>query len=216
MMTAKKAKAISKADPAAKGNPNELRITKEKGKSQERQLAELGLSAPALNAITARTFTKGIAGEIDLTEAVLVMREKAGKVNVGDTSELEATLTAQAVSLDTIFNELARRAALNMGEYLQATESYMRLALKAQAQCARTIEVLAAIKNPPLVFAKQANIAHGHQQVNNAPARVENTKGENELLEDQHATVDTGATQAPSLANPELETVGALHGGENV
>lgn len=214
-MTTKKAKAISKADPAAKGCPNNLKIAKEKGKSQERQLAELGLSAPALNAITARTFTKGVAGEIDLTEAVLVMREKAGKVNIGDTSELEATLTAQAVSLDTIFNELARRAALNMGEYLQATESYMRLALKAQAQCARTIEVLATIKNPPVVFAKQANIAHGHQQVNNAPACVENTKGENELLEDQHATVDTGATQAPSLTNPELETVGALHRGEN-
>ena len=79
----------------------------------------------------------------------------------------ETTLTAQAATLDAIFNEMARRAALNMGEYLDATERYMRLALKAQGQCRATLETLAAIKNPPVIFAKQANIAHGPQQVNN-------------------------------------------------
>jgi len=70
-----------------------------------------------------------------------------------------------------------------MGEYIKAAETYMRLALKAQSQCARTIEVLAAMKNPPVVFAKQANISHGHQQVNNGtnatnthtPAHTEKT-----------------------------------------
>jgi hypothetical protein len=36
----------------------------------------------------------------------------------------------------------------------------MRLALKAQAQCTRTIETLAEIKNLPVVFAKQSNIFH--------------------------------------------------------
>ena len=34
----------------------------------------------------------------------------------------------------------------------------MRLALKTQSQCRATVETLAALKNPPLVFAKQANI----------------------------------------------------------
>jgi hypothetical protein len=57
-------------------------------------------------------------------------------------------LVAQAASLNSIFTELARRAGLNMGEYIGATESYMRLALKAQAQCRATIETLAAMKNP--------------------------------------------------------------------
>ena len=42
----------------------------------------------------------------------------------------------------------------------------MRLSLKAQGQCRATLETLAVIKNPP-VFAHQANIAHGPQQVNN-------------------------------------------------
>lgn len=42
----------------------------------------------------------------------------------------------------------------------------MRLALRAQAQSARTLETLAALKNPT-VFAKQLNLA-SQQVVNNA------------------------------------------------
>ena len=42
----------------------------------------------------------------------------------------------------------------------------MRLALKAQAQARSTAEALAVIKNP-MPYIRQANIAHGHQQVNN-------------------------------------------------
>ena len=62
---------------------------------------------------------------------------------------------------------------MNMDEYIEATERYMRLALKAQGQCRATLETLAAIKNPPVVFARQANFANGPQQVNNNPTRAE-------------------------------------------
>jgi len=48
-----------------------------------------------------------------------------------------------------------------MGEYVDAADTDMRLALRAQSQCRATLETLAAIKNPPVVFANQANIAHG-------------------------------------------------------
>ena len=46
-------------------------------------------------------------------------------------------------------------------------ERYLRLALRAQGQCRATLETLGVIKNPPTVFAKQANIAAGPQHVNN-------------------------------------------------
>jgi hypothetical protein len=46
-------------------------------------------------------------------------------------------------------------------------DPYLRLALKAQTQCRATLETLATIKNPPIIYAKQANFANGHQQVNN-------------------------------------------------
>ena len=77
-------------------------------------------------------------------------------------------LSAQAVAFNAVFAEMARRAALNMGEHIGATESYMRPALKAQSQSRATVETLATIKNPPVVFARQTNINNGgQQQVNN-------------------------------------------------
>jgi hypothetical protein len=53
-----------------------------------------------------------------------------------------------------------------------AAESYFKMALKAQNQCRMTLETLSNIKNPPVVYAKQANIANGPQQVNNGPTRA--------------------------------------------
>lgn len=213
----------AKKQPPAKPkkDPNALLITRDKAVSEERKMAETALSATTLNAVTARNFVKPNLGEIDLTESVILMREKVAKVKAGDLSDLEATLTAQAVTLDTIFNELARRSLINMGQYMNAAESYMRLALKAQAQTARTIEVLAAMKNPPVVFAKQANIAHGHQQVNNAtnthaPAHTGKTVNqENELLEVDHGskTMDTRTAQTTILKDQAMATVDMLDRG---
>lgn len=128
----------------------------------------------------------------------------------------ETLLTCQVVALNTIFTELVRRSALNMGEYLDASERYLRLALKAQNQCRSTLETLAAIKNPPVVFAKQANInqGNGNQQVNNstpAPATHagKNINQQNELLEVQHGseTVVTQTTGATIGKNPAMATV---------
>ena len=68
-------------------------------------------------------------------------------------------LAIQAHTLDTIFNELARRSSSNMTEgYGEAAERYMRLALKAQSQCRTTIETLSEMKNPtPVAFVEQAD-----------------------------------------------------------
>jgi hypothetical protein len=77
--------------------------------------------------------------------------------------------SGQAHTLNAIFNDLARKAAKS--EYINQMESHLRLALKAQGQCRATLETLAAIKNPqPVAFVRQANIAHGPQQVNNSGA----------------------------------------------
>jgi len=75
-------------------------------------------------------------------------------------------LYGQMMTRSAIAVRLFSRAANNMNEYLQATEIHMRLGLKAQAQCARTAEVLGNLRAGPSVFAKQANMAN-QQQVNN-------------------------------------------------
>ena len=139
-------------------------------------------------AAVAQSFS--IHGQLDYVTLEDALTAQCRRVHGGDLKRAESILTAQAHSLDAIFANLARRAALNMGEYIGAAETYLKLALRAQSQCRATLETLAAIKSPPVVFAKQANIAHGHQQVNNStgePARVEEIKKPpTELLEHDH------------------------------
>jgi len=202
---------------AKKTNKNNLQITREKGKSDDKKLAEVGICATTLNAITARSFSNHIVGETSLLETVKTMREKVNTVNAGDIKDLEATLTAQASSLNAVYNELARRAIGS--ETMSKLEIYMRLSLKAQAQCARTIEVIASMKNPPIVFAKQANISNGHQQVNNgnlvtsthAPAHAgKEINQSNELLEHKEngEWLDNG--KATTTSNQAMATVETL------
>jgi hypothetical protein len=176
MMTTKKKSAPAKATAADVVALNTLQVKQVPGKSDALLLAESALSATAGNASTARTFAHHSFGHTGINQSIAVIQEKAAKVQAGDLSEMEALLVAQATSLDAIYTEMARRAALNMGEHLAATEIYMRLALKAQSQCRSTLESLAEIKAPRHVsFVKQANIAHGPQQVNNGNAPAHGT-----------------------------------------
>ena len=82
-------------------------------------------------------------------------------------SRIERMLTSQTLALDAIFNHLAQRAV--KAEYLKNMDTYLKLALKAQAQARCTAEALSTIKNPT-PYINQANITAGHQQVNNTYA----------------------------------------------
>lgn len=193
-------------------------MTEVPSQSKEATIAAMVMDGVTGNAITARAFAKGNFGALDLTECVAAVHKTVGQVQGGDIKPIEAILAAQATTLDTMFTELARRASANMGEYLDAADKYMRLALKAQSQCRATLETLADIKNPrPVAFVKQANISSGPQQVNNgtgqqSPARVEDaTSAPNKLLEDGHERLDIGASQAASEADQKLEAVGAVN-----
>jgi hypothetical protein len=98
-------------------------------------------------------------------------------------------------------------------------DHFLKLALRAQSQCRATWETLATVKNPPMVgYVKQANIAHGPQQVNNAPSSPiesprtrENQNLQNKLLEKKDGErLDTRASGATSGNDPELATVGEI------
>ena len=87
-------------------------------------------------------------------------------------------------------------------------EAFMWLAFKAQSQCRSTLQTLSDIKNPSVVCAKQANITHGNQQINNgvtAPRTQENKNYSNELLEHTHGErLDTRKKSTASCINSEL------------
>lgn len=114
--------------------------------------------------------TFGLSDE-DVGSLATKLGEGVKEVWAGDMKRAEAMLIGQAHALQAIFTSLARRAAAQ--DYLKQWEAYMRMALKAQGQCRATLETLAAIKNPPVVFARQANINNGgQQQVNNGAAQA--------------------------------------------
>jgi hypothetical protein len=162
------------------------------GETIEQAMAELVVRGTARNASTIIQFSEFEYSDLSLMDMARSLRAQGDAVNAGDLSAAERLLNAQAASLNAIFNELARRAALNMGEHLHASETYMRLALKSQAQCRATVETLADIKAPRAVaFVQQANIANGPQQVNNGTQGLaselragESEKSTNELLEE--------------------------------
>jgi hypothetical protein len=131
-------------------------------------LAPLALDATVVNGIVASMFTgKTMGVKLDLQSLVLELNEQVDQLRSGDKSKTETILFAQALTLNAIFLEMSRRAALNMGQHLDATEAYMRMALKAQNQVRLTLETINNMRNPPMVIAKQANISAGPQQVNN-------------------------------------------------
>lgn len=126
---------------------------------------ELVLSPTIQSAVGIQAWGK-FAGEVDLAKLLDDLRTRVEKVQGGDMQPVEAMLMGQAMTLETIFTSLARRATSQ--EYLKQFQAHLGLALKAQAQCRATLEALAEIKNPrPVAFVKQANISGGHQQVNN-------------------------------------------------
>ncbi len=134
-------------------------------------LAQMALRPSVNAAAVVVEYTKPL-GEQDIGALVTSLSVGINELWAGDMKRAEAMLYGQAHALQAVFMNLARRA--NAQEYMKNMEAYLRMALKAQNQCRMTLETLAAIKNPPVVFARQANINNGgQQQVNNGvPAPV--------------------------------------------
>ena len=135
------------------------------------------------------------------------VRESAEAVNNGDMKAVESMLYGQAVALQTMFTNLATRAVCQ--ERRDNIDVLMRLAFRAQNQCRMTLETLSKVKNPPVVYARQANITSGPQQVNNGLTHAtEKNITKNELLEDSHVKRLDGRTQGQTGGlDTHMETV---------
>ena len=155
----------------------------------------------------------GLKDQLDTPAMIRLLKDRGEAVNNGDLSHAEQMLAAQATALQTLFTRLAERAMEQT--HMPNLEAFMRLALRAQSQSRATLETLAAIKSPPLVIAKQANLSGGAMQVNNgvaAPARTREIENEqNKLLEATDGKrMDTRAPSAAIGADPIMATVGKL------
>lgn len=216
-MASKKAK-----DDAA--TPKPLEVVKQPSETDGRAKARTVLRPSVNNALTVREVTSRDFGPVDLTGLVDELSAQCSAVSRGEMGRPEALLTAQAQTLDALFNHLTRLAYRNW-DNLNVAERLLRLAFKAQTQSRATVETVGALKNPGLVIARQANIAHGPQQVNNAPhppnagahAQAREIQSEpSKVLEQSHGErLDTRAAGKAVGSDPAMATVGAIHRPEN-
>ncbi len=160
---------------------------------------------------------KGLGAQIDTPALLEQLRQQSAVIHSGDMKQTEAMLINQATALQSLFSRLTERG---MGcDHLAQFEANLRMALRAQSQCRATLETLATIKNPPIVYARQANIANGPQQVNNG-AMMPSSAGsfenqQSKLSGGRYELCENSGTQGiAGRANPALEAVGEEHRAE--
>lgn len=209
-------KVGDRAKPKAETFPRKT-IPCEWGPSDEekaRAYASL-INSPELAAhrIVSMMQPKNVADAIDAPGMLETLRDQSAAVQRGDMAHTEAMLINQASSLQALFVRLTERAMEQT--QMSNIEGFMRLALRSQSQCRATLETLAAIKNPPVIYARQANVTTGPQQINNGTRAREIESEQTKLSGATYELRENTGTQGiASGVNPALETVEKKHGAK--
>ena len=93
------------------------------------------------------------------------MQCATAKAQDGDLAIASRLLASQAMSLDSMFTELARRSATTWAIIPTLPNSYMRLAFKAQGDCRSTLEALAKLHQPREQTVNHVHVNQGGQAV---------------------------------------------------
>ena len=202
----------------AKPNAKQIAPVKKSEQTDNERYAKISLTASTMSAVLTDAFTKKLFPSSDIVDVANVLSNKISDIQDGDMKPIEAMLIAQAQALQTMFVSLGREAVgkTQLNQYT----AFMNLALKAQSQSRATIQALVELKYPKqATFVKQANIAQGHQQVNNATSSHtharENTNQPNELLEANHGSenMDSRTTQTTIPKNKAMAAMATQHRG---
>ena len=189
-----------------------LTLKLEKNQTKKLALAEFQSKSEFLSTAVIESFNVGLGEDFDFQSNMRVLGKTIREIQSGDLSKIEQMYISQAVALEAMFASLARRAKVQ--DKLLQYDTHMRLALKAQNQSRATLQALVQLKQPSNTqFIKQANIAQGHQQVNNLAEK--NITPQNELLEDIHGNshLDTGTTTATTGIDTALEALDEVNRG---
>ena len=167
---------------------------------KEKAIRQFVQSPELTNAAVVLAYKGSIAGDkIDLSDILESLQQSSEQLQSDTPLHLtENILISQAQSLNVMFCDLAIKA--NNQKYIDNMDKFLKLALKAQSQCRATLETLANIKNPPIVFAKHANIAH-HQQINNHQV---NHTAQSEQASESSTQPQEALEHTPSQAIPKL------------
>ena len=175
----------------------------------EKAIRQFVQSPELTNSAVVLAYKGSIAGDrIDLSDIVDSMQQSSEKLQSNAPLELtENILISQAQSLNVMFCDLAIKA--NNQKYIDNMDKYLKLALKAQSQCRATLETLSNIKNPPVIFAKHANIAHNqqinNQQVNNSPQGTAQSEQTSEPVQQTRSAIEQQPKQAiPTVTDAKI------------
>lgn len=159
-MTAGKSKAKGKGAVVVEGKA---------GETEAESMARAFVGPFLRHGVVAKGVTDKMAGKLpgepEFDTFGLQMKRLADGGKSGAEGLAHQMLTAQALSLDAIFTEFARRSLLNMGDYINASERYMRLALKAQAGSRATLAELVKLHQPREQTVRHVHVNEGGQAV---------------------------------------------------
>ena len=155
-------------------------------------------------------------GRLDSGTAMDKLLNSSEKINKGNISEIEEMLMTQAKTLDYLFyDSINKLVHLDM---INQIEVFTTIALRAQAQCRKTLATLAEIKHPKRTtfIHKQNNAIQVNHAVKSSPEENKiSSKVANELLEVKNEQrLDTRATASPITNDSAMETV-AIRRGED-
>ncbi|WP_155741039.1 hypothetical protein [Burkholderia diffusa] len=116
-----KANGRSKSSPAVVEQA--LEVPQRPGETADTAISKT-LTKPEVGAALVSTRFNPLLSDVNINALTAEMSRHTALVNDGNLDRVEAMLMSQAHSLDAMFNEFARRAALNMGEYLRDPMHY--------------------------------------------------------------------------------------------
>lgn len=182
-----------------------------------RKLATQIAVSSVRHGLALHTLTKPIMGgssKMDFMDCAEALNARAEKLASGNPEYLGRMLAIQATTLDAIFTEMTRRMALNMGEYLGATQTYANIALKAQAGSRAALAEIVKLHQPREQTVRHVHVNEGGQAViadefHNHTGGQENGQGD----EQPHATGTAGQGSALSGPDP-LGPAVPIPGGE--
>ncbi len=153
--------------PSKTKRPVEIKQYKHEtsGEGMARNLLEPEIRHGATTSAFASAVLGNGAEKPDIADYIPAFEKEIAKAAEGDLKIASRLLASQAITLDSMFTELGRRAAMNLGEYPQAADRYAKLAFKAQSNCRTTLEALAKLHQPREQTVRHVQVSEGGQAV---------------------------------------------------
>ncbi|MFN2099429.1 hypothetical protein [Altererythrobacter sp. MF3-039] len=184
-----------------------LEVKAVKGEEPLKTVARLSLRPGVRHAQVAGSAAGYLFGDTNtpsIMDNTEVLAEILKSAKCGDKELSSQLLAAQAVTLDALFTELAMRSKQNMGQYFDAAERYMRLALRAQSNCRTTLEALARLHQPREQTVKHVQVNEGGQAVVADQFHQHRGEGQNAKSDEQSHATGTAGT-GPAMLGADTE-----------